>query len=78
MTHADYELIAALDVLGAATAGEASALRAHLLGCIPCRRACDEYADATTFIALGLEPVMPPRELRARVAARVTSDVTPR
>lgn len=69
MTHADFESIAALDVLGAATAGEASALRAHLLGCLPCRRARDEYADATTFIALGLEPVLPPRELRARVAA---------
>lgn len=69
MTHADFESIAALDVLGAATAGEASALRAHLFACIPCRRARDEYADATTFIALGLEPVLPPRELRARVAA---------
>ncbi len=71
MTHADFESIAALDVLGAATAGEAGALRTHLLACIPCRRARDEYADATTFIALGLEPVAPPRELRARVASAV-------
>lgn len=69
MTHADFESIAALDVLGAASAGEASALRAHLLGCIPCRRARDEYADATTFIAMGLSPVDPPQQLRARVAA---------
>ena len=68
MTHADFESIAALDVLGAATAGEASALRVHLLACIPCRRARDEFADATTFIALGLEPIQPPRDLRARVA----------
>lgn len=71
MTHADFESIAALDVLGAATAGEASALRTHLLACIPCRRTRDEYADATTFIALGLEPVAPPRELRSRVASAV-------
>lgn len=69
MTHADFESIAALDVLGAATAGEASALRVHLLACIPCRRAREEFADATTFIAMGLEPVQPPRDLRARVAA---------
>jgi anti-sigma-K factor RskA len=75
MTHADFESIAALDVLGAATAGEASALRSHLLGCIPCRRARDEYADALTAIALDLEPVEPPRELRARVAAAVESEV---
>jgi len=73
MTHADFESIAALDVLGAATAGEASALRAHLLGCIPCRRAREEYADATTFIAMSLEPVEPPRALRGRVAAALDS-----
>ena len=69
MTHADFESIAALDVLGAATAGEASALRAHILGCLPCRRARQEYADATAFIALSLPPVEPPRGLRERVAA---------
>ena len=68
MTHAEFESIAALDVLGAATAGEASALRVHLLACLPCRRARDEYADAATFIALGLQPVDPPRDLRARVS----------
>lgn len=69
MTHADFESIAALDVLGAATTGEASALRAHLLGCLPCRRARDEFADATTFIALGLEPVPPPNRLRGQISA---------
>lgn len=71
MTHADFESIAALDVLGVATAGEASALRAHLLGCLPCRRAREEYADATTFIGISLEPVVPPRELRARIAGAI-------
>ncbi|HYR29237.1 MAG TPA: anti-sigma factor [Thermoanaerobaculia bacterium] len=73
MTHADFESIAALDVLGVATAGEASALRAHLLGCIPCRRAHEEYADATTYIATSLDPVEPPRELRGRIAAALDS-----
>jgi anti-sigma-K factor RskA len=74
MTHADFESIAALDVLGAATAGEASALRAHILGCLPCRRARQEYADATTFIALSLVPVEPPRELRGRIASALARD----
>ena len=69
MTHADFESIAALDVLGVASAGEASALRAHLMGCIPCRRAREEYVEATTSIALSLEPIAPPRDLRTRVAA---------
>jgi Anti-sigma-K factor rskA len=69
MTHADFESIAALDVLGVATTGEASALRAHLLGCLPCRRARDEYADATSFIALGLSPVDPPQRLRWQISA---------
>ncbi len=76
MTHADFESIAALDVLGAATAGEASALRAHILGCLPCRRARKEYADATAFIALSLVPVDPPRELRGRVAAALERDAS--
>lgn len=74
MTHADFESIAALDVLGAATVGEASALRAHTLGCLPCRRARQEYADATAFIALSLGPVDPPRELRERVAKALEGD----
>lgn len=74
MTHADFESIAALDVLGVATAGEASALRAHLLGCIPCRRAREEYAEATTFIATSLEPVAPPRDLRARIAGAIDTE----
>lgn len=73
MTHADFESIAALDVLGATTAGEARALRAHTLGCLPCRRARQEYADATTFIALSLVPVDPPRELRGRIASALAS-----
>lgn len=76
MTHADFESIAALDVLGAATPPEASALRVHLLGCVPCRRARAEYADATAFIALGLEPVAPPRELRGRIAAALAREKT--
>ncbi|HEX8168950.1 MAG TPA: anti-sigma factor [Thermoanaerobaculia bacterium] len=72
MTHADFEEIAALDAIGAATSEEASSLRAHLAACIPCRRARDEYAQAATLLATDLTPVAPPPHVRARIAAQVT------
>lgn len=67
MTHEDFEAIAALDALGAATPGESGALRLHLAGCIPCRRVRDEYGAVTTLIATSLVPVDPPRELREQI-----------
>jgi hypothetical protein len=69
MEHEEFEGIAALDALGAATADEASSLRAHASQCIPCRRARDEYAEAATLIAMSLDPVSPPDALRERVIA---------
>jgi hypothetical protein len=69
MGHEEFEGIAALDAIGAATADEASALRSHLSSCIPCRRARDAYNDAATSIALSLDPVRPPAALRERVVA---------
>jgi anti-sigma-K factor RskA len=69
MGHEDFEGIAALDAIGAATADETNSLRAHLAQCIPCRRARDEYADAATKIALSLDPVAPPPDVRARIVA---------
>ncbi len=69
MAHEEFESIAALDAIGAATAGEASALRAHLSACVPCRRARSEYFEAAALIALTLEPVTPPARLRERVIA---------
>lgn len=71
MTHEDFESIAALDAIGAATPDEAGALRSHLAGCFPCRRARDEYAEATLLIVRSLEPVMPPRAVRERIAAAI-------
>lgn len=69
MGHEEFEGIAALDAIGAATAAEAGALRAHVSSCIPCRRARDDYNDAATAIALSLDPVQPPAGLRGRVVA---------
>lgn len=69
--HEEFESIAALDAIGAATAAEASALRAHLGGCIPCRAARDEYADALMMLVRDLPRVDPPPEVRARVMKAV-------
>lgn len=68
MNHDEFEAIAALDAVGAATADEARSLAAHAEGCEACRRARDEYAEAATLLARGLEPVPPPAEVRERIA----------
>jgi anti-sigma-K factor RskA len=73
MTHEETESIAALDALGIASAGDAVVLAMHAAACLPCRRARDEYRRATTLIALGLEPVQPPRAVRERLIESVTS-----
>ncbi|HXH41367.1 MAG TPA: anti-sigma factor [Thermoanaerobaculia bacterium] len=67
MTHEQLESIAALDAIGAATADEADAFRAHLASCPDCRRARDEYAEATSLLARDLDPVEPPQEVRDRI-----------
>ncbi len=71
MTHEHFESIAALDALGVASGGDAVALRLHLAGCIPCRRARDEYARVTTMFALALDPIAPPSGLRELVRDRI-------
>jgi anti-sigma-K factor RskA len=68
MNHDEFEAIAALDAVGAATADETRSLAAHAEGCDSCRRARDEYAEAATLLARGLEPVPPPAEVRERIA----------
>lgn len=65
--HEEFESIAALDAIGAATAAEVSALRAHLGACIPCRLARDEYSDALMVLVRDLPRVDPPPEVRERV-----------
>jgi anti-sigma-K factor RskA len=72
MIHEETEAIAALDALGVAGAGDAVALALHVAACLPCRRARDEYRRATTLLALGLEPVPPPRDVRKRLVQSVT------
>jgi anti-sigma-K factor RskA len=74
MTHDDFEAIAALDAIGAASADEESALREHLASCVSCRRARDEFAEAAVLMAKDLEPVAPPRDVRERVFEEVAPE----
>jgi anti-sigma-K factor RskA len=67
--HAEYDSIAALDAIGAATPDEASALGAHLPSCADCRRARDEYGEAASLLGRDLDPVAPPPQLRDRIFA---------
>jgi anti-sigma-K factor RskA len=71
MTHETLESIAALDAIGAATADEASAFRAHLETCADCRRARDEYEVALSLLARDLDPVAPPPDVRDRIFATI-------
>jgi anti-sigma-K factor RskA len=73
-THEEFDSIAALDAVGAATPDEENALRAHLAGCADCRRARDEYGDAASLLARALDPVAPPRDVRERVIDLIADD----
>jgi cell division protein FtsB len=74
MTHEQSQEIAALDAIGAATPAEERDLREHLGACGECRRVRDEYAEAVTLLARGLDPVAPPADLRERLVAGDGSD----
>jgi hypothetical protein len=74
MSHTEFDSIAALDAIGAATPDEANALGAHLPSCPDCRRARDEYGEAASLLARDLDPVMPPANLRDRIIAAAESD----
>ncbi len=74
MTHDEFEAIAALDAIGAATAGEAAMLEQHLASCESCRRARDEFAEAATLLARDLDPVAPPPEVREHVVETIDED----
>jgi anti-sigma-K factor RskA len=71
MDHAEFDSIAALDALGAATPEEANALGAHLASCPDCRRARDEYGEAASLLSRDLDPVAPPPQVRDRIFATI-------
>ena len=74
MTHEELSSIVPLDAIGAAAPEEAGALAAHLPGCEECSRDHREYSEAATLLALGLDPVDPPADARARVLSTTNAD----
>jgi hypothetical protein len=75
MTHEEFDAIAALDAIGAASREEAASLEDHVAECLPCRRAREEYAEAATLMAQDLTPVEPPPIVHDRIVAAVTPAV---
>jgi anti-sigma-K factor RskA len=75
-THEDFDAIAALDAIGAASAEETATLHAHLPDCPECARARDDYAEAAALLARQLHPVAPPDDLRERVVGTVNQDAS--
>jgi len=67
MIHEEFESIAALDAIGAATADEEQRLRDHLSSCDGCRAAREEYGEAAALLARQVEPVAPPPDVRDRI-----------
>jgi anti-sigma-K factor RskA len=73
-THEEFEAIAALDAIGAASDSELEALAAHAESCAECRRAVDEYAEAATAFGRNLSPVTPPTEVRKAIMDSIPED----
>jgi anti-sigma-K factor RskA len=81
MTHDELEGIAALDAIGVATVEEEAEFHAHQDDCPHCRTIADEYRETASMIALSLDAVAPPKELRSRILHAVergddTADTT--
>lgn len=72
-THEEFESIAALDAVGAATPEEERSLSEHLETCADCRRARDEFAEAAALLARQLDPVAPPSDVRERIVGTIQS-----
>jgi hypothetical protein len=71
MTHEETEQLLALGAVDALADDEAAALGAHLTDCAECRAERDGWNEAGTMLALALDPVAPPRELRAAVIGSI-------
>ena len=77
LNHEEVESIVALQAIGAATPEEERSIQEHLAGCTECRQMRDEYLESASRLALALDPVTPPAEVRAKVFSSVGSDEEP-
>lgn len=67
MTHEEIQQLAALDAIKAASPEEVAELRRHLATCPDCRRAADELNESAALVALSVDPVTPPPQVRTNI-----------
>ena len=67
MTHEEIQQLAALDAIKAASPEEVAELRRHLATCPDCRRAADELNESAALLALSVDPVTPPAQVRTNI-----------
>ncbi|HEV8660634.1 MAG TPA: anti-sigma factor [Thermoanaerobaculia bacterium] len=72
MTHEEIEQLAALHAISAASAEEVEELRQHLKDCDDCRRAADELNETAALMALSVDAVPPPLEVRKALLREVS------
>jgi hypothetical protein len=69
--HEDFEALAALDAVGAATPAELGSLEEHVETCEACRAARQEYLEVASALARSLDPVEPPESARGVIMSAV-------
>ncbi|MFN2454833.1 MAG: anti-sigma factor domain-containing protein [Pyrinomonadaceae bacterium] len=74
MNHDEYTEMLALEAIAALDDAEREALQKHLATCPECRRELVEWRDTAAQLALAIEPVAPPSELRANILARLSEN----
>ena len=77
MTHTLFEESVAAYAVGALDADERRAFEAHLASCPKCAAELAELRRVTTGLAMSVERVAPPADLKARTIARATGQTQP-
>jgi anti-sigma-K factor RskA len=73
MTHTPFEESVGAYALGALDANEQRAFEAHLESCPKCAAELADLRRVSTGLAMSVEPIAPPQDLKARTIARATN-----
>jgi anti-sigma-K factor RskA len=73
VTHTDYKEMLAAYALGALDDGDVPLLEEHLATCADCRAEVAKWRETTGALALSIEAVEPPAELRSRILESIRS-----
>ena len=71
-THSAFEEMVAAYAVGALDADDRRAFEAHLASCKQCAAELAALRQVTTGLAMSVDPVAPPADLKARTIARAT------